>query len=153
MDLERLAKLLAMAGSDKEHEALSALRAANRMLKAAGYDWRDLLSRRRDLSFTEAMMAALDDEEEDADPEYNRRTAAALLDRHEKYLLIDDRRFLQRVTAGKTKAHADDRDRIKEIKSRLSYMQQWHYEAGAGEDDRRPAKKRRRNGPMFTLNR
>lgn len=43
MDREKLAKLLALTASDNDHEALAAMRAANRMLKAADKAWEDVL--------------------------------------------------------------------------------------------------------------
>ncbi len=45
MDLQRLAKVMAMAASDNEAEALHALRTANRLLNSAGLDFVALASR------------------------------------------------------------------------------------------------------------
>lgn len=45
VDFEKLGKVLALAGSDKEGEALAALRKADRMLKAAGMDFTGLAER------------------------------------------------------------------------------------------------------------
>jgi hypothetical protein len=43
VDREKLAKLLALTTSDNDHEALSAMRAANRMLREVGKIWEDVL--------------------------------------------------------------------------------------------------------------
>jgi Protein of unknown function (DUF2786) len=42
---DKLAKLLALAASGNEAEAIAALRAAGRLLKAHGLDWNDVASR------------------------------------------------------------------------------------------------------------
>lgn len=44
MDRAKLAKLLALTASDHDHEALSAMRMANAMVKAAGVTWDELLA-------------------------------------------------------------------------------------------------------------
>lgn len=44
LDREKLAKLLGLATSDNDHEAVSALRAANRLVKAEHMTWKDVLA-------------------------------------------------------------------------------------------------------------
>lgn len=50
LDRERLAKLLAMTASDKDGEALNAMRMANRVIEAAGLTWAEVLEQQAAVS-------------------------------------------------------------------------------------------------------
>lgn len=47
MDRERLTKLMAMTTSSNDGEALNAMRMANKIIKAAGTSWEELLANGR----------------------------------------------------------------------------------------------------------
>lgn len=59
LDRDRLAKILALLGSDQPGEQMAALAAAGRLLQAAGMRWQDLVTTAAGPSDGEARMALL----------------------------------------------------------------------------------------------
>jgi hypothetical protein len=59
LNFKKLARVLAMAGSAHEGEALAAIRTADRMLRAAGGSWTDLLEPQEQLALATEAAAVL----------------------------------------------------------------------------------------------